>query len=174
NNSLAAIAICDIMQTPMSTIIAAINCFVGVSRRFECKGFSPIGARIIVDYAHHPEEVKQSIACAKSISQKRLFVVFEPHTFSRTKALFYDFVMAFDEADCVELLPTYSARETQSQGMSSKQLYDALQEKYLLVNYHNNYQSLAHYLQFVCEDGDTVLILGAGDVYKVADLLLKN
>lgn len=170
-NSLASIAICDILQVPMATILGAVNCFFGVERRFECKGILDCGARVIVDYAHHPEEIKQSIICARAIAKKRLFAVFEPHTYSRTKALYQEFLLAFAEADSIELLPTYSAREVEGQGLSSKQLYEGLQAKFYLVNYHDNYQSLANYLKNECESGDMILILGAGDVYKLADIL---
>lgn len=173
-NSLAAICVCDILQVPLATVMNAVNCFFGVTRRFECKGFMNSGARVVIDYAHHPEEIRQSIACAKSICEKKLYVLFEPHTFSRTKALYNEFLTAFDLADIIYLLPTYSAREQPDDGLDSKYLFEGMKKCSLNVGYLTSYDKAVKKIADSCNSDDLVLLLGAGDIYKLAEILLKE
>lgn len=173
-NSLAAVAICDVLQVPMAVILNGINCFFGVARRFECKGLSNSGARIIVDYAHHPEEIRQSIECAFNIVKEKLIVVFEPHTFSRTKALFDDFLTAFDKADNLIMLPTYSAREVEGQGVASIVLSKALEKRGIAAEYATSYGQAAELACNMSKNGDMILILGAGDIYKLAEIIMNE
>lgn len=173
-NSLAAIAIADLIGIPISVVVNSISCFGGVARRFECKGIMDNGARVIIDYAHHPMEIIQAIKTAKELCHSQLTVVFQPHTYSRTKALFEEFLTSFDGADQLIILPTYSARENMEDGINAEALYIGLctckQGKSYQndLSYYTNFDDCAKYIINECA-GRIVVLLGAGDIINLCE-----
>lgn len=141
--------------------------FLGVKRRYETMGKTAGGASVIHDYAHHPSEIQAVLSVAKEQARGRVIVVFEPHTFSRTQALFDDFVRVLSLADVLVMLPTYSAREVPAEGLDAKTLFCAVRapERY----YFSDYDSAKRLIDKIAVSEDTVLILGAGTVEKLAE-----
>lgn len=164
-NALAALAVCDLLGIDKNVAARAIESFSGVSRRFEKRG-NVGGADVIVDYAHHPREIEATLSAAREIYGGRLIAVFEPHTYSRTKALFEDFVSAFGGADVKIFTDVFAARETDTLGVSSQMLAEAAGGEYAA-----SYEDAAARVRELAKDGDAVLILGAGTVVDVADIL---
>ncbi len=167
-NALCAFAAAYITGIPSDIICRAINSFKGVKRRFEyvCKYR---GCDVYDDYAHHPSEIMAAIDTAKNISNNPLTVLFQPHTYSRTAKLFKEFTTCFDKADRLIILKEYAARETPADGKSAKELFDNLnfKEKY----YCDNIIDAVVTLSAATKPSDTVLILGAGDVVNICDIL---
>ena len=140
--------------------------FLGVKRRYEYMGKTAGGAPVIHDYAHHPSEIEAVMKVARE-GEGRLIVAFEPHTYSRTQALFCDFVRVLSKADVLVMLPTYSAREVPAEGTDAKTLFCAVSapERY----FFSNYDDAKRLLDRISVSRDTVLILGAGSVEKLAE-----
>lgn len=170
-NSLFAYAVANEIGIKTEDIVKGIESFRGVKRRFEYKGETN-GCKIYIDYAHHPSEIVASIKTAKSLASTAVKVVFQPHTFSRTKELFYDFVNAFEGIDCLYLIPTYKAREEECQGLSSYALYQAMDKDKNKTYYYKNLLGLAKELTLSLKKGEILLILGAGDVDSLTDLIV--
>lgn len=168
-NAVAAISISHILHIDKHIIKNAIENFKGIKRRFEKKGMLN-GATIYHDYAHHPSEIKAVIDIAKKLTKGRLIVVFQPHTFSRTSALFEDFTTAFDNCDEIYLAKEYSARETKSQGKSAYELFKKLNNKNSY--YYDEIISLAKHLINKLSSFDMLLVLGAGDIEKLCELMV--
>ncbi|MBR0235737.1 MAG: UDP-N-acetylmuramate--L-alanine ligase [Clostridia bacterium] len=164
-NALSAVTVGDLIGVKADDIARSLSNFRGISRRFE-KIKSYMGADIYVDYAHHPREIEETIKTARSICRGRLITLFEPHTYSRTKALFDGFARAFDAADEKLFVDIYAARERDDGTVTSKMLADAAGGEYSA-----SYSDAAQRIGQICKDGDTVLILGAGTVNKVADMI---
>ncbi len=164
-NALATLAVCDLVGIDKNVAAEAIGSFSGISRRFEKRG-NIGGADIIVDYAHHPREIEATLAAAREIYGGRLIAVFEPHTFTRTKALFDDFVASFGGADVKIFTDIFAARETDTLGVSSEMLAEAAGGEYA-----PSYEDAAKRVAELARDGDIVLILGAGTVVRIADIL---
>lgn len=144
----------------------------GAHKRFEHKGeFN--GATIIDDYAHHPVEIKATLDTAEIISHNKIYVVFQPHTYTRTKTLFNDFTTCFEKADELLLMDIYAAREKDTGIVSSKELGDAIRKTGLNCTNVNSHEEAAEYLKRVATTNDIILTVGAGDVVKVADIILK-
>ena len=163
-NALAACAAGDMHSLTYEEISAGVSSFSGISRRFEYKG-SVGGADIYIDYAHHPDEIEATIACARGICSGRVICAFEPHTYSRTYALYDDFITALSEADAVIMLDVYAARETDTLGISSQAMAKCIKNGY----YAENYAKCAEMLRALAGENDIILILGAGTVCKIAD-----
>lgn len=155
-------------------IAYGISTFSGVKRRFECKGKTLSGARVISDYAHHPKEIASVIDTARSMSKGRITVLFEPHTYSRTAKLMDEFVECFYWADDVALLPTYSARERSERGKSSLDLYYALIKSGRGALYMDSYDKAIEYIESHTAANDMVLVLGAGSIHLLADALTNT
>ena len=172
NNALCAIAVGVILRIPFEAIKSAVKNFGGVGRRFE-KTSVYFGATVYSDYAHHPDEIKASIATAKEIlkENKRLVCVFQPHTFSRTAKLFDEFATCFD-VDEIIILKEYPARETPADGKSALELYRALPNTN--KRYYDNIIDVAAYITNSVRPDDIVLILGAGDIDNLTYLLGKE
>ena len=132
------------------------------------------GAAVYDDYGHHPTEIKSTLEGAAAISRGRLFCVFQPHTYTRTKAFFDKFARSFDAADRVILVDIYPAREKDTLGMSSKFLAGAVGEK---AAYCESFGAAARLLESEVESGDTVVVMGAGnigDIFAHLDLYVKK
>lgn len=171
-NALAACAFADAAGIDRTVTAAALEKFEGTDRRFQKKGKIAGGVTLIDDYAHHPTEIRATMKAALSIDKNNLWVVFQPHTYTRTKAFFDDFADALSLADKVVLADIYAARETDTLGISSKLLAEALAERGTESYYFPSFEEIEKFLLKNCQEGDVLITMGAGDVYKIGDSLL--
>lgn len=171
-NALAACAFADAAGIDRSVTAAALEKFEGTDRRFQKKGKISGGVTLIDDYAHHPTEIRATMKAALNMERKTLWVVFQPHTYTRTKAFFDDFADALSLADKVVLADIYAARETDTLGMSSKLLAEAIEKKGTESYYFPSFEEIEKFLLKNCQEGDVLITMGAGDVYKIGDSLL--
>ncbi len=168
-NALAAFAVADISGIEKSVITDALGEFVGAHRRFERKGMYN-GALVVDDYAHHPSEIKVTLDAANKMGFKNVWCVFQPHTYTRTKTLFDDFARVFTESGArVIVTDIYAAREKDKGLVSAKELSDAI------VNsvYIKTFDEVESYLKENLKENDIVITMGAGDVYKIGENILK-
>lgn len=172
-NSLAAVAVARSLDIPMETILRGLKRFTGTDRRFQKKG-SVNGFTIIDDYAHHPQEIAATIEAAKKYPHRKLWIVFQPHTYSRTAALLDDFAGALSQADEIVLADIYAAREKNTIGISSDDLRKHMLEQNTNVYYIPKFEDIEGFLLQHVEEGDVLITMGAGDIYKVGDDLLKQ
>lgn len=170
-NALAAIAVGRRMGLPMEAIARGLKHFGGTHRRFEKKGVLG-NIKIIDDYAHHPDEIRATLETARVCGPDRVICIFQPHTYSRTKRLFDGFVEALSLADVVVLADIYAARESDTLGVSSKQLADRLREKGKEAYYFPTFDEILNFLLENSINGDMLITMGAGDIDIVADKLL--
>ncbi len=169
-NATAALAILDAMGFPRAKAAEGLGLFTGVGRRFEVKGEAN-GVTAIDDYAHHPREIAVNIAAARQkYPGRRIWAVFQPHTFSRTKALLDDFAAALADADRVAVLEIYAARETDTLGISSADLRALLPPDTLATT---GPAEAAQMLARRVRPGDVVLGFGAGDITQMGPKLLE-
>lgn len=171
-NALAALAVADILNIPLETSKKGLKAFKGTNRRFEHKGEFR-GVTVIDDYAHHPAEIKATLAAARHYPHQEVWCIFQPHTYTRTKALFSDFVDALAGADHVILADIYAARETNTLGVSSKDLALALKEKGTDAYYFPTFEEIEDFCRSHCENGDLLITMGAGNVVNIGESLLK-
>ncbi|ATD53863.1 UDP-N-acetylmuramate--L-alanine ligase [Clostridium chauvoei] len=171
-NALSTICVGLIFDLPYKDIIEGLAECKGAHKRFEYKGeFN--GATIIDDYAHHPVEIKATLNTAQLIPHKKIYTIFQPHTYTRTKTLFNEFTESFFETDELLLMDIYAAREKDTGLVSSDELGNALRSKGVnCKNVHSHNEAFEYIKNNVSKD-DLVLTVGAGDVVKVAELLLK-
>ena len=173
SNSLCAIACADLFHIEKGIIKSSLSEFGGTHRRFEVKGeFS--GVKVIDDYAHHPTEIKATLKAAKNYPHKKLWCVFQPHTYSRTIKLLDEFSHAFSDVDELILADIYAAREKDTGEISSKILADKISKNGVSVRYLPSFNEIADFVAKNASPGDIVLTMGAGDVYKVGDILLEK
>lgn len=172
-NALAAIAVARDLKIDYSLISDGLHAFGGAKRRFEFKGrFN--GADVIDDYAHHPTEIKASLNAALNYPHKRMIVVFQPHTYTRTKAFLDDFAKALSIADLVVLADIFAAREQDIYGVSSKDLQAKINALGTRCEYFPSFDEIEKFLQKNVFDGDLLITMGAGNIYKVGEDLLKK
>ena len=172
-NALAAIAVADKMGVPMDVIKRGLKGFSGTDRRFELKG-QLNGITIVDDYAHHPTEIRATLKAAKHYPHKEIWCIFQPHTYTRTKSLFDEFVEALTLTDHVILADIYAARETDTLGISSKNVADALIEKGCDAYYFPSFEEIEDFCMERCQKGDLLITMGAGDVVNIGEELLKR
>ena len=129
---------------------------------------------VIDDYAHHPTEIAATLTAAANYPHNRIICVFQPHTYSRTKAFLSDFAKALSSSDIVVLADIYAARETETLGISSKDLADALKELGTEVWYFPSFEEIEAFLQKKCTKGDLLITMGAGNVVNIGEDLLKK
>ena len=171
SNALASIATAELLQIPMETIKKGILSFSGTDRRFEYKGTFN-GVTVVDDYAHHPTEIAATLKSAAHYPHKKLWCIFQPHTYTRTKALFSEFAEALAHADHVILADIYAARETDTLGISSAQLADAVKEHGCDATYLPSFAAIEEFVTTHCQPGDLLITMGAGDVVKIGEQLL--
>ena len=171
-NALAAIAVTHDLGIPLHAIRSGLETCTGSKRRFEKKGERD-GYVILDDYAHHPTEIKATLSAARATSYKRIICVFQPHTYSRTKALFQDFADALSLADIVVLADIFAARETDTLGISSRDLKDAIADLGTECYYFDSFEKIEKFLIKKCLNGDLLITMGAGNVVKIGEDLLK-
>lgn len=172
SNSIAAIAACSIMGCSLSSAVKALQKFGGTHRRFELKGICD-GITVVDDYAHHPTEVAATLKAAKNCAQSRIWCVFQPHTYSRTKYLMDEFSSAFKDADIVIVSDIYAAREADSGDVNSGMLADRISSTGKQAIYIMDFESIVEYLDKNAVSGDLIITMGAGDIYKVGELFLE-
>ena len=171
-NATAAIIASIVSNIEVDVIKKAIKEYNGVGRRFEKKGYFK-NTLVVDDYAHHPTEVKATLSAAKTLKKNKLWVVFQPHTYSRTKALLKEFAEAFYSADKVIITDIYAAREKNPGDISSKDLVEKLYHNNVDVTYIPTFEEIENYLRENLEDDDLIITCGAGPIYKVGEALLK-
>jgi UDP-N-acetylmuramate--alanine ligase len=173
-NSLAAIAVGRELELDLATIQEGLTGFSGVQRRLETKG--KVGSITVVDdYGHHPTEVRETLAAARLVWKGRRIVVFQPHRFTRTKALFDEFTRVFNDADILILNDIYPASEEPIDGVNSAVLVLAIKKAgHLHVEYIAKPEETIEYLLQIVRPGDAVFTLGAGSVYKIGEAFLKK
>lgn len=171
-NATAAIIASIVSNIEVDVIKKAIKEYNGVGRRFEKKGYFK-NTLVVDDYAHHPTEVKATLSAAKTLKKNKLWVVFQPHTYSRTKALLKEFAEAFYSADKVIITDIYAAREKNPGDISSKDLVEKLYHNNVDVTYIPTFEEIENYLRENLEDDDLIITCGAGPIYKVGESLLK-
>jgi UDP-N-acetylmuramate--alanine ligase len=169
-NALAAFAAADVYGIDQKTATDAISKFTGAHRRFERKG-SFNGALIVDDYAHHPSEINATLSAAREMKYKKIWCVFQPHTYTRTKTLFNDFVKVLSESGTnVIITDIYAAREKDTGLVSAKELADNIPN----AVYCKSFEDVENYLSENASSGDMIITMGAGDVYKIGENLLKK
>lgn len=169
-NALAVLQVALKLGIDFSVAKVGIENYKGVKRRCEFTG-RVNGAEIYHDYAHHPKQIEKMILTFKKIERQkkgRVIVVFEPHTYSRTKFLFDEFVFSLSLADIIVLAPVYSARELPEMGYDSLKLYDALKSRNKSVYFGKTYDEIKLEVERQAEKNDTVLVLGAGTIENLA------
>lgn len=168
-NALAASAAAWMMGIPGETVSRGIQSFHGAGRRMEFKGkFN--GADVYDDYAHHPDELRATLEAVRSMGYKRVVLAFQPHTYSRTKALFDDFVRELKKADVVVLAEIYAARERNTIGISSAQLAEQIPG----AVYCETLPDVTAYLRENVREGDIVVTMGAGDIFRTGEALISG
>lgn len=170
-NALAALALADTLSIDRETAREALKAFHGTDRRFEYKG-KIAGVTVIDDYAHHPTEISATLAAAKKYPHKTIWCVFQPHTYTRTKAFMKDFAKALSVADKVVLADIYAARETDTLGISSEDLMQEIKALGGEAYYFPSFDEIENFLLENCINGDLLITMGAGDVYKIGENLL--
>ncbi len=174
-NSMAGIAVGMELGIPFDIIKNALETLQGVQRRLEIKGEAK-GITIVDDYGHHPTEIKTTLQAAKeSWPDRRIVVVFQPHRYTRTKALFDDFTRAFYQSDHLVILPIYSAGEKKIEGVDSASLCDGIASHgHKEVTYIEGHENAVTHLNRILRKNDVLLTQGAGDVWKVGMAVLDS
>ena len=167
-NVLAAAGVAWMVGVPGEVTSRGLAGYHGASRRMEYKGRYN-GADIYDDYAHHPDELAATYSVVKEMGYDRVILVFQPHTYSRTKALFNEFVEVLKPADHLVIPEIFAARETDTLGMSSTQLCDRLPGSV----YCRNLEETAAYLREIAKPGDMIITCGCGDVYRTCHMLMR-
>ncbi|HCP71427.1 MAG TPA: UDP-N-acetylmuramate--L-alanine ligase [Clostridiales bacterium] len=168
-NALAASAAAWMMGIPGETVSKGIRSFHGAGRRMEFKGKFH-GADVYDDYAHHPDELRATLEAVRSMGYKRVVLAFQPHTYSRTKALFDDFVRELKKPDVVVLAEIYAARERNTIGISSAQLAEQIPG----AVYCETLPDVTAYLRENVREGDIVVTMGAGDIFRAGEALING
>ena len=171
SNSLAAVAVARELGIDDEAIIAGLSRFRGADRRFEHKGTLG-GITILDDYAHHPTEIKATLTTAQKCPHNTLWCIFQPHTYTRTKAFLKDFAKALSLADKVILTDIYAARETDTLGISSLDLLEELKQLGTDCYYFPSFDEVETFVLQNCADKDLLITMGAGDIVKIGERLL--
>ena len=167
-NALAAAAAAWVMDLHGDAVSRGVHAFHGAGRRMEFKGHYR-HADVYDDYAHHPDEVAATLETLRSLN-RRIVLAYQPHTYSRTKALFDDFVRVLRQADVLVLAEIYAARERNTIGISSKDLADQIPG----AIYCETLQDVTRCLQDVIQENDIVVTMGAGDIFRAGEALLQG
>lgn len=171
-NALAAVASAHFLDIPAEVCARGLSHFTGVNRRFQRKG-EKRGIVVIDDYAHHPTEIMATLSAARNVRHNKLWCVFQPHTYSRTKNLFDEFGRAFGDADEIIVADIYAARETDDGTISAAMLAERIVKEGGNARYVGDFAAIRQHLETHCRTGDLLLTVGAGDVYKIGEEFLK-
>ena len=171
SNALSAVAAGRLLNLPWEVIADGLLSFTGTDRRFQYKG-TVGGVTIIDDYAHHPTEIEATLKAAANYPHRKVWCVFQPHTYTRTKALLPEFAQALTLADHVVLADIYAARETDTLGISSEDLADRIRELGTPCEYFPTFDEIENFLLENCTQGDLLITMGAGDIVNIGEQLL--
>jgi UDP-N-acetylmuramate--alanine ligase len=174
-NALAAFACCHDMGVDAKDIRRTLENFEGTQRRFDLLGETENGVRVVDDYAHHPAEIMATLKAAENIPHKELWCLFQPHTYTRTIALFNEFVEAFDSADKLVMAEIYAAREKNIHKISSRELIAEIKNRRPQKDawYLADFDEIAAFVRETAKPGDLVITMGAGDICKVGEMILE-
>lgn len=173
-NALAAVAVATELAIPFAVMAEGLQDFGGVQRRFQVK-YDQDGVMVVDDYGHHPAEVRATLAAARSGWERRVVAVFQPHRYSRTRALFDEFLTAFYQADHLVVMDVYAAGEEPIPGVESKVLAAGIAEHgHRDVHYIAERDAAVDHLLSVVQEGDIIITLGAGNVWQVGEQLIMK
>src|SRR5437762_7461857 len=174
HNALGVIALASELSIPFDKITASLRKFEHARRRFEIK-YASDRFLLVDDYAHHPTEIRATLRAAKSIGRRRLVTMFQPHRFSRTRALCREFGSAFDDADRVMITDVYPASEPPIPGITGRTIVDEIvRHAHHGVTYQPHLQSVHRDVGNMLEAGDLVLSLGAGNIHEQLEILAAD
>ncbi len=175
-NSLAAISCAHVLGVNIEIAKNTLKNFKGTQRRFDIMGVTKKGVKIVDDYAHHPTEIKEALKAANKIPHRKLWCLFQPHTYTRTLALFNEFAQAFDDADNIIMVEIYAAREKNIYKLSSKSVAEEIKKNSPTKNveFLPTFEEIVKHVMDNSNDGDLVLTMGAGDVYKIGEMILEK
>lgn len=171
SNALASIALGHLLGLSREVIVKGLGSFTGTDRRFQYKG-EVAGVTVIDDYAHHPTEIEATLCAAANYPHQKIWCVFQPHTYTRTKALLPEFARALTLAHHVVLADIYAAREQNTIGISSEDLQKCIQELGTPCEYFPTFDEIENFLLENCSKGDLLITMGAGDVVNIGEHLL--
>ncbi|MBR3165344.1 MAG: UDP-N-acetylmuramate--L-alanine ligase [Lachnospiraceae bacterium] len=172
-NALAAAACMTELGADPEVVFQALKSFGGTHRRFEKKGILPGDVLVIDDYAHHPDEIRATLTAAKKMGERKVICIFQPHTYSRTKALLDEFADALSLADEVVLAKIYPARETDDLGISSNILAEKIKKLGKKATCFDTFPEIEKFLLKNFFHGEMLITMGAGDIVKVGENMLK-
>lgn len=172
-NAVGALAIASELGVAKEQTIGALAEFTGVKRRFQIKGDFH-GAVVVDDYAHHPGAVKATLATARQAFKGRIWCLFQPHLYSRTKFLLDEFAKSFNDADILVLADIYPAREVDPGDISSRDLAEKTQLFHPDVRYLGSFDAIVNHLERHVRQGDLIITMGAGNIFEVGERLLAN
>lgn len=172
-NSIAAVAVAREMDMDFPAIRDGLKSFHGVQRRLEIKG-QVDGITVVDDYGHHPTEIRATLAAAKLVWKNRLIVVFQPHRYTRTQALFDEFLTAFSDADMLIITDIYAASEPAIAGVSGFNLCQGVESKGHGNARYLGYDKIPAHLLEIAAPGDVIITQGAGNVWKLGEEFLKR
>jgi len=175
-NSLAAIACTLNLGVSLDIAEKTLEAFNGTQRRFDIVGKSREGFLVVDDYAHHPTEIKATLAAAKHLDHNKIWCLFQPHTYTRTLALMDEFADAFSDADMVVFAEIYPAREKNIYKLSSKKLLEDLKARHAEKDafFFDSFEKIEDFVKNNASANDLVITMGAGDIYKVGEKLLQE
>lgn len=175
-NATAAFACCHQLGVSSDKIIEIIETYTGTKRRFDIIGKTEKGVRIVDDYAHHPTEIKATLSAAQNLIHDKIWCLFQPHTYTRTLALFDDFLDSFTGADILILTDIYAAREKNIYNISSEILAAKIKETHpeMEILYIKDFEEIAEKISTGAGEGDLVITMGAGDIYKVGEMVINK
>ena len=175
-NALAAFTCACVLGVEPALTKKTLEAYHGTQRRFDLVGTTAKGVKIVDDYAHHPTEIKATLSASENVPHNKLWCIFQPHTYTRTIALFDEFADAFEKADHLILAEIYAAREKNIYKISSAQLAEKIKETHpdKDVLFMEDFAAIADYVDSQAQRGDMVITMGAGDIYKVGELLLEK
>jgi UDP-N-acetylmuramate--alanine ligase len=173
-NALATIAVTRELDVPFADTAAAMEEFLGIERRFECKG-EVAGIAVFDDYGHHPAEVRATLEAARAFHRGRVVVAFQPHRYSRTQDLWEDFVTAFNDADYLVMTEIYAAGEEKIPGIESASLVEAIRAHgHRDAHFIGDLDAVVERLLAELKPGDLVLTLGAGSISTLGERLVSG
>lgn len=169
-NAMAALAVARYCGVPVVDAASALSRYTGIARRFEWKGEAN-GVTVIDDYAHHPTEVLATLSAARArFGNRRIWAIFQPHTFSRTRQMLHEMAASFTHADRVIVTDIYAAREKDDGTLTSADLVAA--SKHPAIQHISGLEAIASHLAENVTPGDVVITLGAGTSYRIGEMLL--
>ena len=172
-NCLSVCAVCHFLKIDINQVNLGLTLFTGPDQRFEIKG-NIHGVTIVDDYAHHPTEIAATLKVAEDYPHNRLFVVFQPHTYTRTKAFLDDFAKVLSSVDCLIVTDIYAAREKNPGDIHAQDIINKIHKTEQTAVYISDFGEIADYLLEHCVPGDLIITMGAGNVNQIADILLGN